>query len=64
MGNKTPWIVELQDDVWLADGCGDPPRTVVKENARQFPNFNSAKKALAVVRREFPRKGFKQARIY
>lgn len=30
------WIVELEPGVFLADGNGDPPRTLLKTSARQF----------------------------
>lgn len=37
-------IVELEDGVYLADGNGDPPRTLIKENAKQFDNVYHALK--------------------
>ena len=44
-------IVELEQGVWLADGDGDPPRTLVRENARQFASVSLATRALRDVRR-------------
>lgn len=58
------WIVELQKNVWLAQGLGDPPRSLVKEYARHYPNESTAKKALERVRRTYPRKGYINAEIY
>lgn len=52
-------IVELEKGVWLADGEGDPPRTLVKENAKEF-DMDEALKALAEARKFRP---FKKAEI-
>lgn len=41
------FIVELEPNkVWLADGDGDPPRTLVESNARVFSTRESALVAL------------------
>ena len=52
--------VELEKGVWLADGTGDPPRTLVKESAKEFDNINDALAALAEAREFRP---FKNAAI-
>ncbi len=39
-------IVELAAGVWLTDGEGDPPRTLVAENARVFASSGEAQSAL------------------
>lgn len=48
------YVVKLEDSgsgpVWLADGEGDPPRTLVIDNAKRFPNRRSALKALIAAR--------------
>ena len=48
------WIVELEPGVWLADGDGDPPRTLVRENAKRFGTYQKALLALDVARRWKP----------
>ena len=54
-------IVQLEPGVWLADGDGDPPRTLRKENAKEFNGTPDAAKALAEARRYQP---FENARFY
>ena len=44
------WIVKLEANVWLADGEGDPPRTLVCANARTFYTHEQAKSALRLAR--------------
>ena len=53
--------VELEPGVWLADGEGDPPRTLTKENARQFVTRFTAMKALD---RALSYRMFRQWRIH
>lgn len=36
------WIVELEPGVYLADGDGDPPRTLAKTSALQFSSHPRA----------------------
>ncbi len=38
--------VQLEMGVWLADGDGDPPRTLIEDNAKEF---NSEKEALVAL---------------
>lgn len=45
------FLVELEKGVWLSKGSGDPPRTLLKENAQRFPDESSATKALVAARR-------------
>lgn len=52
--------VELEEGVWLADGQGDPPRTLVKSNAKEF---NSLETALAALKRARKFRPFKNAEI-
>lgn len=40
------WIIELEPGVWLTEGEGDPPRTLVKANAVSWMNTLAAMKAL------------------
>jgi len=54
------YIVQLEEGVWLADGEGDPCRTNVKDNAKRFKAFKTAKWALSAAR-AFRR--FESARI-
>jgi len=46
--------VQLESGVWLADGDGDPARTLVEENAKQFPTQDAALKGLAEARKYRP----------
>lgn len=40
------FIVELEENCWIADWEGDPGRTVVKENAKTFKTEKEAEKTL------------------
>lgn len=40
------YIVELEKGVWLAPWEGDPGRTIIKKNAKQFKTYASANRAL------------------
>ena len=42
--------VRLEEGVWLADGEGDPPRTTVESNAKEFDTFGEAWLALIAAR--------------
>lgn len=44
------WIVELEDNVWVAPWDGDPGRTVKKENAEVFEDKLKASQALTYSR--------------
>ena len=48
------WIVKLEPGVWLADGDGDPPRTLVRDNAKRFSTYQTAWLALDEARRWRP----------
>jgi hypothetical protein len=52
--------VQLEEGVWLADGEGDPPRTLVKDNAKEFESMSEAVQALCNAR-EY--RQFKDAQI-
>lgn len=41
------FIVELETGCWIASGQGDPPRTVVKANAKVFRSRKAAERAYA-----------------
>ena len=47
---KVEFIVRLEDGVWLADGDGDPPRTLVRDNARVFDSVFEASWAIGMAR--------------
>ena len=53
--------VELESGVWLADGEGDPARTLVEENAAEFVSMQAAMVALSAARAFRP---FKNALIH
>jgi hypothetical protein len=42
--------VKLEEGVWLADGEGDPARTLVEDNAKEFDNAIEAYDALKAAR--------------
>lgn len=45
------WRVVLEDGVWLADGVGDPARTLVQENAAVWRSRRAAQDALEQARK-------------
>ena len=53
--------IELEQGVWLADGEGDPPRTVLEDHAREFKTMKEAVKALIAARKYKP---FECAQIF
>jgi thiamine pyrophosphate-dependent acetolactate synthase large subunit-like protein len=54
-------IVELEKDVWIADlDEGDPPRTSLLKNAKEFDSIKEAASALMKARKFRP---FKKAQI-
>ena len=54
------YVVCLDDGCWLAEGDGDPPRTMVRENARRFATFRKAVLALQDARKYRP---FRRAEV-
>ncbi len=52
--------VQLEEGVWLAEGGGDPPRTLVEEDAKEF---NTEKEALAALTNARKFRPFKNAMI-
>lgn len=48
--------IDAPTDCWLADGEGDPPRTLVKESARRFKTRPSAQMAIMRANRKHPGK--------
>lgn len=52
--------VQLEKGVWLTDGEGDPPRTLVEGNAKEFDSNDEAIRALTKARKYRP---FKNAVI-
>ena len=54
------WIVELERNVWICSCTGDPGRTLVKENAKEFKSMGEARNALIEARGFRP---FKNAKI-
>lgn len=45
------WVVQLEEGCWLADGNGDPGRTLVFANARRFSTHAEASWELKRARR-------------
>lgn len=43
--------VQLENGVWLTGGQGDPPRTLVEENAKEFETMEDALDALKEARK-------------
>jgi hypothetical protein len=54
------YIIELEDGVWIADVSGDPGRTLLIKNAKEFSGIIAAKSALKHARQYRP---FKHAQI-
>ncbi len=54
------YIIELEDSVYLADGQGDPPRTLVKSNAKSFSSMGSAYQSL---KKALTQRNFKNPRV-
>jgi len=52
--------IELESGVWLADGEGDPARTLDENNAKEFKTLKEARTALEEARKYRP---FKNAVI-
>jgi len=50
-------VVELEPGVYLSSGLGDPPRTLVLENARLFDTTDEANRSLTAARRYRPFRG-------
>ena len=46
--------VLLEDGVWLSEGEGDPPRTLVEKNAKDFVTLKKALAALVEARKLRP----------
>lgn len=61
IADETYYIVRLEDCCWLADGDGDPPRTIVMGNAKKYLTWEAATYALAGARHYRP---FTQARVF
>ena len=51
---KDGFLVQLEDGVWLADGEGDPPRTLLRDNSKYFHTQMAAYAALAKARKYRP----------
>jgi hypothetical protein len=61
--NPTCFVVELEADVYLSDWQRNPPRAYVLSAAAFFETKKQALEALEKVRKAYPRKGYKQARV-
>ena len=57
------YVVELQENCWLADVNGDPGRTVLLENAQNFKSKSKAEKALQKAKIDNPYRKFTTARV-
>ena len=55
------WIVELEPGVWIAPWPGDPGRTLLRGNAKQFRRESDARRSLAQARKYSP---FVAAEVY
>lgn len=47
-------IVRIDDNAYLTDGEGDPPRTLLRESATVFINKTEAEKAVSEARKTHP----------
>jgi len=48
------FIVQLERNVWIAEGEGDPPRTCDAQNAKGFASLSEAALALKEARKYRP----------
>ena len=50
------WCIKVQanNECWIADWDGDPGRTLVKENAKTFPNKSDAEKLCDKIKSKYP----------
>ena len=48
------YIAEIEPGVWIANGFGDPPRTLIKDNARRFTDKRLASMAIRRARKFKP----------
>lgn len=60
---KTYYIIELEKGVWLTTGCGDPPRTLVVENARRYPTKSNAENSWKYYKRANAHRKFGNVKI-
>jgi hypothetical protein len=50
--------VESKNFCWIADIEGDPGRTLIRSNAKVFPNKNTAQLKLNKLRNDYPNRRF------
>jgi len=50
-------IVQIEHGVWLADGEGDPARTLDEKKAKKFNSLPKARRALTEARKYRPFEG-------
>lgn len=59
--SKLEYVVELECEVWIAQGTGDPPRTLARKYAKKFTSPRLCRIALSHARGYRP---FVDAKIY
>lgn len=57
------YVVELHSGCWLAEGDGDPCRTLVIENAQQFEKESLASAALKKAKSDYSFRKFENSRV-
>jgi len=57
------YLIELEESVWVADWDGDPPRTILKYNAKPYKTKKGAKIALMRILKRFPYRKFPKAKV-
>jgi len=57
------FVIELEAGVWMASGDGDPPRTLVLENAEKYPTYKKAENRLNFHRLRCPHRSFSNSKI-
>jgi len=62
MVNISGWVMQLQDGCWLTTGVGDPPRTLVIDNAKIFETEKKALKALELLLKRFQYRTYPDAK--
>lgn len=57
------WIIEFEEGVWIAEWEGDPPRTLVKNNARNFSAFADAEEEIERLKKLYPHRRWSNAKV-
>jgi hypothetical protein len=57
------YVIQLDNQSWVADIDGDPGRTRLKSRAKQFRSKAAAKTALDDIKKEYPFRNYSMSEI-